>query len=677
MNLIKNQKCYLEFAGNYINLMCPGIAERAVSSVIVKYNGVKVLCVLAAKKEEDFSPFIRLTVNYIERPYASIDQKSQKKTNKTGEREILISRLIDRCIRPLFSTQLKYTIQISCILLQTDTCTSPDVPAIIGAATVLGMANISGVNVEGFGVASIGDGTNCCIKTNSSSPSRMVIASHKKSIIMMEGQFSTVSIEKVSEELNIYFNNIKNLQDFISSFIQEYKQKNIISGSYDEFDVKKYFLDENIDLERFKKEIFSSFEIHNIEEQRLKLETIKNNFLPNKSEDIFHKFLEIERFFRTQYVVEGKKRFDGRKFNEIRNIKIRQGDADNCNSSIYFSRGRTTVLSTCSSFSDPMPCGSEGYFQIYNNNYNKLYCNYSFFPFSVSEIGKLNTQNRRETGHSKLIWYGLSSSLLSNNNSARIQVEVISCDGSSSMAGGCGGSIAGYLSGFTNLVSGIAVGVFSHNKKKAILTDITAEEDAFGIADLKLLTSKDGIKALQLDVKSKEINVSLFEKMMATACKANNRIYKKMEKFVKNELSSSNIINKEIELIFNVESKENKGRIIGAGGKNLRYVQDTYGVFFTVDGPNNKVNIKGKSMEAVFNAQEYVSKFIEKDKKIEKLVAKIIKSHVDKVEILCLGELFLINNKKNIMKEGTFIFVKKNITKSKNTSFSLFSSKNL
>ncbi len=556
------------------------LAELASGSVTIRYGDTVVLAtaVVAEEPKEDID-FFPLLVDYEERLYAAgkiSGSRFIKREGRPSDAAILACRLIDRPIRPLFPKGYYNDVQVVITVLSFDLENDPDVISIIAASAALSqsvapfegpVAAVRVGQIEGKFVA------NPTREQMEKSTLDLVVAGTYEKIMMLEAGAKEVDEKTIVEAIKFgqeaLLPGIEVQKDLISETkhkVEDVHEPEIIK------DVKKYLgkklaeviheIDKNKRQEQitaFEKEVLANFE---------------GNYKQIELKAAFGEVLEKEVRLA---IIEKELRPDGRKIDEIRPINIEVGLLPRTHGSGLFSRGQTQVLSIVT-LGAP---GEEQIIETMEEEGTKRYMHhYNFPPFATGEVKPMRSASRREIGHGALAERALAPVIPSRESfpyTIRVVSEVLSSNGSSSMASTCGSSLALMDAGvpISAPVAGIAMGLMSLDDKYKILTDIQGIEDFAGDMDFKVTATQKGITAIQLDTKLKGLKIEILAEALEQARKANDQILEKITKTIgepRKELS------KYAPRIQTLKIPVDKiGDVIGPGGKTIRKMIDDCG----------------------------------------------------------------------------------------------------
>ncbi len=544
------QEFSCQFAGRTLKVSTGLLALQANGAVLITYGETAILATAVMgsgpKPNCDYLP---LTVEYEEKLYAGGKIKGSrfiKREGKPQDEAILSGRLIDRTIRPRFDQNIRHDIQIVITVLSFDKENDPDILGILGASLALSLSDIpwdgpvAGVRISRNNNQFV---INPTYQERSQSDIDLIVAGTEKNINMLEGQSDQAPEEIVLQAIENGFRAYQELIKFQQKIIATLKPvKKVLEVQKPTEEIKnkvKDFLKDKIekaiytpDKNGCKTQIAS---LNKALVDFIKTNEPEDKNLEEKINQALTVFEEEINQFVHQEILKNERRPDGRRLDEIRPISCHVGFLPRPHGSALFSRGATQALST-------VTLGSPGDKQIIDGleeEYKKRFIHhYNFPPFSVGEIGKLGGPGRREVGHGALAEKALSSIIPPEEQfpyTIRVVSEILSSNGSSSMASTCGSSLALMDAGvpIKAPVAGIAIGLIIDEKNHdyfKILTDIQGPEDHYGDMDLKVAGTKNGICALQMDVKIEGINLKILSQAIEQAKKARLEILTVMEK---------------------------------------------------------------------------------------------------------------------------------------------------
>ena len=572
-----------EIAGRVLSLQTGKIARQSSGSVVLTYGGTTLLiAVNAAKTAREDIGFFPLQVEYREKHYASgkIPGGFFKREARPSETEILTSRLTDRPIRPLFPKGFKNETQVIITVLQSDGENIPDVLAGIGASAAL---LISDIPWNGpLATVRVGQENNEFILNPTreqleSSPLDLVVSGNKENVVMVEGESDEVSEALVVDALRFaqsHIIDIIELQEELASSIDIVKRDipEIIVNSDLVAAVEKYAASKIEDI----------ISINDKHERDEKKSLLQSELLDSLTEEFPEDEKEITSIFgdmfknslREMILAKGV-RSDGRSTTDIRKITIDPKILPRVHGSALFTRGETQalVVTTLGSKRDELMI--DGMDADHKQNY---YLHYNFPPYCVGETGRIGFTSRREIGHGNLAQRAIKPVLPVYEDfpyTVRVVSEIMESNGSSSMASVCGGSLSLMTAGapLKAHVSGIAMGLITDGKRHAILSDILGLEDHLGDMDFKVAGTREGINAIQLDLKIEGVSFDLLTEALEQARVGRLHILDLMYEAVPEPYEMSEYAPR----ILSIQIKQEKiGALIGPGGKNIKkIIEDT------------------------------------------------------------------------------------------------------
>ncbi|MDD5687679.1 MAG: polyribonucleotide nucleotidyltransferase [Elusimicrobia bacterium] len=594
------------------------LAKQSSGAVMVQYGDTIVLATvnsaLTLKENVDFLP---LTVDYRERTYAAgkIPGGFFKREGRPREKEILTSRIIDRTIRPLFPKGYFYETQIIITLLSSDIENDSDVLSVIGASAALMQSDIPFVTPVGaVRIARInGDFVvNPTYSQRELSDVDLIISATEKGIVMMEGGPNEIDEDTILSAINFGLKYIPEIINCQREFLATNKRT---TGALE--------IDNTIKSEitrKYKEKIEIAVKIHEKKDRELKLAEIKATAkldFPEK-ENIVEKIIEeLVKEVARYLIINMGVRSDGRKPDEIRPIDCKLSVLPRTHGSAVFTRGQTQALVTAT-------LGTPQDMQIMDElagEYKKRFMlHYNFPSFAVGEVKPERGPGRREIGHGALAEKSLEKVLPSEETfpyAIRIVSDILESNGSSSMATVCGGSLALMDAGIPikAAVAGIAMGLMIERDKHVILTDIQGLEDHFGDMDLKVAGTRNGITAIQMDIKIESIDMKILEELFQKAKIARLKILDIMDKTIskpKSEMSS--YAPKMITLTVSISKIKD---VIGSGGKTIRKIISETGAEVNVED-DGKIFISAEDEKSLNHAKQMIE-YLTADAEVGKL----------------------------------------------------------
>ena len=568
--------------GKNFSIKSGKLAKQATGSVVVQYGETIVLVTaVAAHKPKIGMSFLPLSVEYQEKLYSTgriPGNYFRREIGRPGDKETLTARLIDRPIRPLFPKGYAFETQIIATVLSMDKENDPDVLAIVGASAALEISDIPFqgpiaavrvVLVDGKFIA------NPTVEECDKSDINIVVAGSKTGITMVEGDANIVSEAKMLEAIFFAHDAMQPLIDLQVQLKEELgREKRIIEEEEKD--------QELIDLVTSKASgnIKNAVLIKDKMERQAALRDVKQKLLDELGLDYEARAGEVGEIFQgllkqvsRDIILKEGSRIDGRKFDEIRNITCDVGVLPRPHGSAVFTRGETQVLGvlTLGSGQDEQRLET-----LMGEERLDFMLHYNFPPFSVGECRRPGGPSRRDIGHGTLARRAIEKILPDKDGfdyTIRLVSEVLESNGSSSMGTVCSGILA-LMDGGVPIkapVSGIAMGLVQDENTTVILSDILGDEDHTGDMDFKVAGTKEGITALQMDIKIKELSMEIMEKALEQARVGRLHILDEM-------MTTLNIARENMSLhapkVFAIKINPDKIRdIIGPGGKMIRQIQ--------------------------------------------------------------------------------------------------------
>lgn len=603
-----------------IKLSTGKVARQAGGSVMIQAGGTVLLVTATRSKDvKDGQDFFPLTVDYIEKFYASgkFPGGFIKRESKPSTEEILISRLIDRPIRPLFPEGFLNAVHIVITVMSADGINQPENLATIGVSVALGLSDIPFAGtVAGVTVGYI-DGEyilNPTAEQLENGDIHLSVAGTKEAVTMVEAGAREVSEEVMLEAIMFGHEKIKEIcaeQDkFLSQFeIEKYEfEKAEVDAEIKEYlDSYEKELEEAImtpgKLEKY--EAIDNLEIKLYEDFLNKLESEEKEISETLEKEFKNYYHDLEKKIVREAILYKKYRPDGRETKEIRPIDVEIDTLPIPHGSALFTRGETQALVVAT-------LGSKADEQIVDGmeseTRKKFFLHYNFPPYSVGEAGFMRAPGRRELGHGNLAERALKYVMPSEEEfpyTVRLVSEITESNGSSSQASICGGSLALMAAGvpIKSTVAGIAMGLVKEGDTFTVLTDIQGLEDHLGDMDFKVAGTKDGITAIQMDIKIEGINREIMEIALKQAFEGRMFIMEKMEAVISEPRKEVSENAPKIELM-KIDPSKIAG-LIGPGGKTIKAIIEETGVSIDIEDDGN-VSIFGKDSEGMKKALELV-----------------------------------------------------------------------
>jgi polyribonucleotide nucleotidyltransferase len=570
-----------DVGGRPLTIRSGKIAKQAGGAVTVQYGDTIVLVTVVAANEERAADFLPLSVEYQEKIYAAgriPGNYFRREIGRPSEKETLTARLIDRPIRPLFPKQWRYETQVIATVLSMDQENDPDVLAMVGASAALTLSDIHFAGpIAGVRVARV-DGqliANPSLAQTQTADINLIVAGSKTGVVMVEGGAAMVPEKDMLEA--VFFGH-QALQPLIA--IQEQLQAEMgkpkrpfeppakdealaaqLSDMAAERIARALTIPEKMErysaLRALKAEIFESL----------------GEEYAERKEEVYGLLGDIHKETARNMILKEGSRIDGRKFDEIRPIACEVGVLPRPHGSALFTRGETQVLGvlTLGSGQDEQRVET-----LSGEEMRPFMLHYNFPPYSVGEVKRVGSPSRRDIGHGGLSTRALEKILPEREDfdyTIRLVSEVLESNGSSSMGTVCSGTMA-LMDGGVPIkapVSGIAMGLIKEGDQVVILSDILGDEDHFGDMDFKVTGTRDGVTALQMDIKILELSKDIMAKALEQAKAGRIHILQKMMEAIDTPRAE---ISPFAPKILTIKINPDKIRdIIGPGGKMIRAIQ--------------------------------------------------------------------------------------------------------
>ena len=604
------QNLQIDFGGRPFSIETGRVAKQASGAVMVQYGDTVVLVtsVTSSERREGID-FLPLTVNYLEMTYAAgrIPGGFFKREGRPTDHEILISRFIDRPLRPLFPKGFQNETQIIATVLSADSDNDPSILGMIGASAAV---SLSGVPFAGpIAGAKVGriDGEYILNPTHDEldlSDVDLFVAGSEEAIIMVEGSAKEVKEKEILEAILFGHRSLKPVIDL---------QKQIMSlcgVKAREFNIQR---PEDLLYQKVasvcQEKLAEAYRIREKIKRRERVEEIFEGLLQDcGAEDeasekmVKIAFEEIDRKLVRRMIAERKERIDGRELSEIRPISCDVGILPRTHGSALFTRGETQVLAvvTFGTSEDEQKINS-----LMGETYKSFMLHYNFPPFSTGEVSPLRSPSRREIGHGALAEKAILPVLPSNENfpyTIRIVSEVLESNGSSSMATVCGATLSLMDAGvpIKAPVAGIAMGlILEEGGGIAVLSDILGDEDHIGDMDFKVAGTAEGVTAIQMDIKVRGVSKEVMDRVLEQAREGRLHILGKMRETIAEPRKD---LSRHAPRIVSIQVKQEKIRdVIGPGGKNIRSIVDQTGVKVDVED-SGLVKLASPNYEAIEKA---------------------------------------------------------------------------
>ncbi|WP_221564438.1 polyribonucleotide nucleotidyltransferase [Alkalihalobacillus sp. TS-13] len=671
----QNKHVYsIDWAGRKLTLEIGNLAKQANGAVMVRYGETAVLSTATASKEPKNLSFFPLTVNYEERLYAvgKIPGGFIKREGRPSEKATLASRLIDRPIRPLFADGFRNEVQVVSTVMSVDQDCSSEMAAMFGSSLALTISDIpfegpiAGVTVGRIDGAFV---INPTLDQKEQSDINLIVAGTKYAINMVEAGADEVPEEVMLEGIMFGHEEIKRLIAFQEKIAEEIGKEKM--------EVQLHQLDVDLTAEvsaQFLDDIKEAVKVVEKHARQDALDAVTEKVLAHYEEDE-EKAAEAKEILHTlikqevrRLILKDKMRPDGRKIDEIRPLSSEVGLLPRTHGSGLFTRGQTQALSICT-------LGALGDVQVLDGldmeESKRFMHHYNFPPFSVGETGFMRGPGRREIGHGALGERALEVVIPSEEEfpyTIRLVSEVLESNGSTSQASICASTLAMMDAGIPLKapVAGIAMGLISDGEDVTVLTDIQGMEDHLGDMDFKVAGTKQGVTALQMDIKISGINREILQEALFQAKEGRMKILDSMLSTLaepRTELSSY------APKILTMKIKSDKIRdVIGPSGKIINKIIEETGVKIDIEqdgtifiaSTDEAMNRKAKeTIEDIVREVEVGEIYLGKVKRIEKFGA-FVELFSGKDGLVHISELAMerIPKVEDVVKLGDEILVK-------------------
>ncbi len=607
-----------EIGGRKLEIRTGKVARQADAAVLVQYGDTVVLVTAVSKPSEEKRDFLPLLVEYREQSYAAgkIPGGYFKREGKPREREILYSRAIDRSLRPRFPKGMMDEVEIIAYLLSYDMENEGHLLGIIGASAAL---SISPIPFEGpIGAVRVGyindefviNPTNSQI---SESLFDLLLVGAGDEVHMIEFEGKEVEENLLLDAIKFaqsYINQVINLQEDLKTLVPVEKREPTVLPIPEELKekIRSQFGDMirdamHIAQKKTRQETLSA--IHKQVHEALAEE------YPESKVEIESALYEIERDAMRKMVLEEGVRIDGRKFDEIRPLSAEIGILPRTHGSALFRRGETQalVVTTLGTSEDVQRLS-----ELDPEEEKRFMLHYNFPPFSVGEIKPLRGPGRREIGHGALAEKAVANLIPSEDEfpyTIRVVSDVLESNGSTSMATVCGASLSLMDAGvpLKTSVAGISIGLVKEGEKFELLTDIMGAEDHYGDMDFKVAGTRNGITAIQLDLKIKGIGLDIIRETFERAKKARYFILDVMDATISSPRKELSKYAPKVAAIW--IPREKIGEVIGPGGRTIRKIQEDTDTRIEIEDTTGKVLISGQSAEGVEEAKKRISELVQ------------------------------------------------------------------
>ena len=632
MSMFKTHRKEIMWGGRKLVLETGKIARQADAAVLATYGDTCVLCtVVAAKTPRPGIDFFPLTVKYQEKAFAAgkIPGGFFKREGRPSEKETLVSRLIDRPIRPLFADGFRNETQVVCTVLSHDMENDPDIVAMVGVSAAL---TLSGVPFMGPAAAArVGylNGEyvlNPLVDDIKKSALELVVAGTGDGVLMVESEAKELSEDIM---LGAVMFGHRSFQPVIQAIIELAEQCAKEPWDLPEPPAEKAGLKARFQSEGIVEQLAEAYRIVTKQDRYAKVGEVKVKALALCASDIEKElggsvFKELESDVVRGNILKTGIRIDGRDTKTVRAIKAEVGILPRAHGSALFTRGETQalVVATLGTGQDEQIIDALG--GEYRENFM---LHYNFPPYSVGECGRMGSPGRREIGHGKLAWRAVHPMLPGKESfpyTVRVVSEITESNGSSSMASVCGASLAMMDAGvlLARPVAGIAMGLIKEDTGYAVLSDILGDEDHLGDMDFKVAGTCDGITALQMDIKITSITEEIMKIALGQAKDGRLHILDEMSKGItqaREQVSS----NAPRITTFNIP-KDKIRDVIGSGGKVIREICEQTGAKIDIED-DGTIKVASVDADAAQRAVDWIRGIVAEPELGVVYVGKVVK----------------------------------------------------
>jgi polyribonucleotide nucleotidyltransferase len=578
----------IEVGGRPLILETGKIARQANCAITARYGDTVLLVSACMSNKPNDRDFLPLTVDYRENTYSAgkIPGGFFKREGRPTEKEILVSRLIDRPMRPLFPDSWRNETQVIAMVLSADSDNDPDVIAVTAASAAAFCSDLPFNDPIAAVRVGLLDGqlvVNPTVAEQKTSKLNIVVAGTADGIVMVESGAFEISEEKVAEALEFGHAQVKKIVAAIKQLHDQIKPKKVVVAPFP-FDQAIY--DSMKKTHGAKLQDALNTEKHPKKESYHLVDDLQAEILKAVPEEDEEKLALTKRAFDRlredifrHEVLKAKRRPDGRAFDQVRKITCEAGLLPRVHGSALFTRGETQALAT-------LTLGTKEDMQrldllFAQDTFKRFMLHYNFPPFSVGEVKPMRGAGRREIGHGALAERAIANLLPQEVEfpyAMRVVSDILESNGSSSMATVCGASLAMMDAGVPMKApcAGIAMGLVVEGGNYSILTDIAGAEDHYGDMDFKVAGTREGITALQMDIKVTSISIGMMREALAQAKKARLEILDIMEKTLSAHRENISLY---APRLYKLSIPTDKIRdLIGPGGKKIRSIIEQTGV---------------------------------------------------------------------------------------------------
>ncbi len=603
----------IDFAGKKLVFETGKIARQADSAVMCTLGGTQVLCtVVGARKVKEGQDFFPLTVNYQEKAYAAgkIPGGFFKREGRPSEKETLVSRLIDRPIRPLFPENFLNEVQVTATVVAHDMENDPDIVSMLGCSCALTLSGIPFMGPVGACRVGYKNGEyliNPTIQELEGSELDLVAAGTKEGVLMVESEASELSEEIMLGAVMASWKEFQKAIDAIIDMAEMAAKDPWDVSEKDPVLVKLY----NDIKAKYADEVAKAYSITVKQDRYAAVGAVRDKVVAEFANDDMPKDKVASEFHLLEAdVVRGSilktgKRIDGRDTKTIRPIVAEVGVLPRAHGSALFTRGETQalVVTTLGTGSDEQIIDA-----LEGESRSRFMLHYNFPPYSVGECGRMGSPGRREIGHGKLAWRAINPLLPDGEKfpyTVRTVSEITESNGSSSMATVCGTSLSMMDAGvpLERPIAGIAMGLIKEGNDYAVLSDILGDEDHLGDMDFKVAGTDKGITALQMDIKITSITEEIMKIALAQAKDGRIHILGEMAKALTDARSGVSQFAPQM-VSFKIPTDKIR-EVIGTGGKVIRQIVEETGAKVDIDD-DGSVKVSSVNQESIDKAVAWI-----------------------------------------------------------------------
>jgi polyribonucleotide nucleotidyltransferase len=603
----------IEIAGQRLSLECGKIAKQADGSAVVRYGDTVVLVTAcAARTPREGVDFLPLTVDYRENTYAGgkIPGGFFKREGRPNEKETLTSRLIDRPIRPLFPDTWSFETQVIALVLSFDQANDPDVLAVTGASAALYLSDIAFDSPLAAVRMGLIDNKLVINPTNpklEASRLDLVVCGTEHEIVMVEAGAHEVAESVLVDAIFQGHEQIQRLVRLQKEMLEELRPTKRPAP-------ERPLPEEVVRQVRAKAEapLREALSVPNKRQSYARIDALRDALVAEiaaedeeRRRQVKQAFAEVEHDLVRHDILDNRRRTDGRAFDEIRPITCEVGMLPRTHGSALFTRGETQALVTATLGTS---ADAQKLDWLEGESHKRFMLHYNFPPFCVGEVKFLRGPGRREIGHGALAERALLPMMPTEEQfpyTTRLVSDILESNGSSSMASICGGTLALLDAGvpLASPVAGIAMGLVKEGPRYAVLTDIAGVEDHLGDMDFKVAGTRQGVTALQMDIKIEGVSRQILSEALEQAHRGRLFVLERMEKTL--SAPRENISMYAPRLITITIPKDKIGEVIGPGGKMIRSIIERTGTKIEIED-DGRVQIASVDEAAAMKAKAII-----------------------------------------------------------------------